>query len=103
MYKNYLIVALRNLLKKKAYSAINIFGLGLGIACCLLIFIYVEYERSFDDYHLKGDRIYRVIHGSKGEDHSSFWVWNNASVGRSLTTFRRLIKSSSFRVAPIFC
>ena len=84
MYKNYLIVALRNLLKKKAYSAINIFGLGLGIACCMLIFIYVEYERSFDNYHSNGDRIYRFIHGFKGEDHSSFWVWNNAPIGRAL-------------------
>jgi putative ABC transport system permease protein len=84
MYKNYLLVALRNLLKKKVYSAINIFGLGLGIACCLLIFIYVRYEFSFDTYHSKRDRIYRVIHGSRGDDHSTYWVWNNAPVGPAL-------------------
>jgi putative ABC transport system permease protein len=84
MYKNYLLVALRNLLKKKAYSAINIFGLGLGIACCLLIFMYLRYEFSFDAYHSKKDRIYRVIHGSKGNDHSTYWVWNNAPIGPAL-------------------
>jgi putative ABC transport system permease protein len=84
MYENYLKIAFRNLLKKKAYSAINIFGLGLGIACCMLIFMYVEYERSFDNYHTKKDRIYRVIHGSKGEDLSTYWVWNNAPIGPAL-------------------
>jgi putative ABC transport system permease protein len=84
MYKNYLMIAWRNLLRKKGYSAINIFGLALGIACCLLIFMYVEYERSFDSYHAKGDQIYRVIHGSKGESTASYWVWNNAPIGQAL-------------------
>ncbi|HWA32751.1 MAG TPA: ABC transporter permease [Cyclobacteriaceae bacterium] len=84
MYKNYLLVALRNLLKKKAYSAINIFGLALGIACCLLIVMYVRFEFSFDQYHLKKDRIYRVIHGSRDNDHSTYWVWNNAPIGPAL-------------------
>jgi putative ABC transport system permease protein len=86
MYKNYLMIAWRNLLKKKAYSAINILGLALGIACCLLIFMYVDYERSFDNYHAKGDRIYRVIHGSRDEKEStaSFWVWGNAPIGQAL-------------------
>ena len=84
MYKNYLKVAWRNLLKKKGYSAINIFGLGLGIACCLLIFIYVGYELSFDNYHAKGDRIYRVIHGSKDNAKDQYWVWHNAPIGQAL-------------------
>ncbi len=84
MIKNYLLVAIRNLLKKKAYSTINIFGLGLGIACCLLILMYVRYEFSFDDYHSKKDRIYRVIHGSRDNDHSTYWVWNNAPIGPAL-------------------
>jgi putative ABC transport system permease protein len=84
MLKNYLLVALRNLLKKMAYSTINIFGLGLGIACCMLIFMYVQYEFSFDKYHSKKDRIYRVIHGQRGNDHSNFWVWSNAPIGPAL-------------------
>ncbi|GHM99722.1 ABC transporter permease [Cytophagales bacterium WSM2-2] len=90
MYKNYFVIAWRNLLKKKGYSAINIFGLALGIACCLLITMYVNYERSFDNYHTKGDRIYRVIHGwaddknSKGKSTESYWVWGNAPIGQTL-------------------
>jgi putative ABC transport system permease protein len=86
MYKNYLSVAWRNLLKKKGYSAINILGLALGIACCMLIFMYVSYERSFDDYHTKGDRIYRAIHGNRNDANSteSYWVWNNAPIGQAL-------------------
>ncbi|MGC3945101.1 MAG: ABC transporter permease [Chryseolinea sp.] len=86
MLRNYLTIAWRNLLKKKTYSAINIFGLALGIACCLLIFMYVEYERSFDNYHVKGDRIYRVIHGWGNEVKSTenFWVWGNAPIGPAL-------------------
>jgi putative ABC transport system permease protein len=82
MYKNYFIVAWRNLLKKKGYSAINILGLALGIACCLLITMYVDYEWSFDTYHAKGDRIYRVIHGSTDNDNA--WVWGNAPIGQAL-------------------
>jgi putative ABC transport system permease protein len=89
MYKNYLKIAWRNLIKKKAYSFINIFGLGLGIACCFLIFMYVQDELSYDNYHEKGDRIYRVIHGWEGDPKAkapidSYWVWGNAPVGPAL-------------------
>ncbi|MGC4023002.1 MAG: ABC transporter permease [Cyclobacteriaceae bacterium] len=86
MYRNYLIITWRNLLKKKGYSTINISGLALGIACCLLIFMYVNYERSFDTYHKNGDRIYRVIHGSKDETKSTenYWVWGNAPIAQAL-------------------
>jgi putative ABC transport system permease protein len=89
MYKNYFIIAWRNLVKKKAYSFINIFGLGLGIACCLLIFMFVQDELSYDSYHAKGARIYRLTHGwSSGEKKDGqdypFWVWGNAPVGPAL-------------------
>ncbi len=60
MFKNYLKIAWRNLLKNKVYSAINIFGLALGIAASVLIFLFVQDERSFDRYHVNADRIYRV-------------------------------------------
>lgn len=82
MYKNYYKIAWRNLVKKKAYSFINIFGLGLGIACCLLIFMYVQDELSYDNYHSKKDRIYRVTQSDSEDD--PFWVWGNAPVGAAL-------------------
>jgi putative ABC transport system permease protein len=91
MFKNYIKIAYRNLLKKKVYSSINILGLGVGMACCVLIFMFVQDELSYDSYHENGDRIYRVIHGSvpnenatEGAEASPFWVWGNAPVGPAL-------------------
>jgi len=60
MFKNYLKVALRNLWKNKAFSAINIIGLASGLAVCLLIVLYVVDELSYDKYNVNADRIYRV-------------------------------------------
>lgn len=60
MLKNYIKIALRNIRKYKGYSLINIFGLAIGIAVCVLIYRYVSYELSYDTYHSKSDRIYRV-------------------------------------------
>src|SRR4026208_1796427 len=50
MFRNYLTTAIRNIVKKKGYSFLNIFGLTIGMSCCLLIFHYVSYERSYDDF-----------------------------------------------------
>jgi hypothetical protein len=50
MLKNHLRLAWRGLLKRKGYSALNILGLAIGITCCLLIFHYVAYERSYDPF-----------------------------------------------------
>jgi len=60
MFRNYLKVAFRNLWKNKGYSAINIFGLAVGLATCLLILLFVWDEFSFDRFHEKADRIYRI-------------------------------------------
>lgn len=60
MVKNYLIIALRNLRKRKGYAFINIFGLAVGIAASLLILQYVTYELSYDDFHTDAEHIYRV-------------------------------------------
>ncbi len=60
MFKNYLKVALRNLWKNKAFSAINIIGLATGLAVCLLIVLYVKDELSYDKYNKNADRIYRI-------------------------------------------
>lgn len=60
MIRNYIKVAFRNLWKNKGYSAINIIGLAVGLASCLLIFLYVWDELRFDRFHDKADRIVRV-------------------------------------------
>ena len=62
MWKNYLLVAYRNLLKHKVFSAINLFGLALGMTASLIIIQYVRFEFSYDRFHEKSDRIYRVQH-----------------------------------------
>ena len=60
MIRNYLKIAIRNLARQKLYSLINIIGLSIGIACFLLISLWVFDELSFDRFHLNNDRIYRV-------------------------------------------
>jgi putative ABC transport system permease protein len=60
MLKNYLKIAWRNLFKHKGFSFINITGLALGMASCLLILQYVRYELSYDTFQQNGDRIYRL-------------------------------------------
>ena len=60
MLKNYFKIALRNLWKNKAFSAINIVGLASGLAVCLLIVLYVVDELSYDKYNVNADRIYRI-------------------------------------------
>ena len=60
MLTNYLKLAFRNLTKRKGYSLLNIAGLAIGIACCILIFQYVAYERSYDSFPEKADQIVRL-------------------------------------------
>ncbi len=75
MLSNYLKIALRNIYKHKGYSLINIVGLAIGMACCLLILLYVNDELSYDRYHENAERIYRVIEEVRlegvGEESSS--------------------------------
>ncbi|MGB5274021.1 MAG: ABC transporter permease, partial [Flavobacteriaceae bacterium] len=60
MFRNYLKIAWRNLLKNKGYTAINISGLAVGVCCFLLLSMFVKSEYSYDRSHEKADRIYRV-------------------------------------------
>src|SRR5215216_5693948 len=65
MLKNYLTTALRIMLRQQGFTIINISGLTIGIACSLLLIIYINHELSFDRFHKDSDRIYRV--GLKGK------------------------------------
>ena len=61
MFKNYLKIALRNHMKNRWNSLINVFSLAIGIACCILIFVYVANELNHDRFHANESKIYRVV------------------------------------------
>lgn len=60
MIRSYFLIAIRNLFKRKGYSAINIAGLSVGLAAVILIFLYARHELTYDQFHENGDRIYQV-------------------------------------------
>lgn len=68
MLENYFKTALRSLLKQKSYTIINIIGLSTGLAAAIFIFLFVLHEKSYDKFHKKGERIYRMLlNGKLGE------------------------------------
>lgn len=74
MIKSYLLVAYRNLVRYKIYSIINITGLAIGIAFCILTFLYVRNEWTYNTFHKNADQIYRVVtefNGREGQTHQS--------------------------------
>lgn len=74
MLKNYIKIALRNFTRNKSNTVINVTGLAVGIAACLLIFLVISYEMSFDSFHKNKDDIYRVVsvrHSPQGNRYSS--------------------------------
>src|SRR5437870_2950596 len=60
MIKNYFKIAWRNLKKNKIFSFINIFGLSVGLTCCMLITLYINHELSYDKHHKNADDIYQL-------------------------------------------
>src|SRR5437868_3342641 len=67
MLLNYLTITLRTLRRYRTYSLLNITGLAVGLACGILIFLIVNFQLSFDQYHRKADRTYRVVRELKQE------------------------------------
>jgi putative ABC transport system permease protein len=61
MFKNNFKIAWRNLLRHKFYTGINIFGLSLGIGCCIILFQFISYHLSFDTYHHDAKQLYRIV------------------------------------------
>lgn len=84
MFKLNLKIALRNLWKNKGYTLINILGLSIGMASCILIFIFINYQMSYDKGYKNGDRIYRVV---------STWTYADGNVFESQGTPRPLPKA----------
>ncbi len=88
MFKNYLTIALRNLWKYKQITFINIFGLAVGMTACILILLFVQHELSYDRYHEKADRIYRVSREWRNEDGTT-----NLHLGHAAPPFAPLLEN----------
>ena len=73
MLKNYLTIALRNVLRYRSFSVINIIGLSAGITCCVVMLIFVRYELSFDAFHPEKDKTFRVVQHSEFAEGTSYW------------------------------
>ena len=84
MIKNYFKVAFRSLLKRKGYSLINILGLAVGMASCLLIVLFVRSELNYDKYQEKGDRIVRVVLDRKYPGRSTAYSLIPQSIGPAI-------------------
>ncbi len=75
--------ALRRLRRHRLYTGLNVFGLALGLACCLLIALFVRSEMSVDGFHPDGDRIYRVSQWSDGPG-TDLWAWTGGGLAPDL-------------------
>lgn len=73
MLKNHIKLAWRNLIKKKTSSLINVLGLTVGITVCLVILIFVQYESTFDTFHERSDRTFRVVEHNQLPDQVLYW------------------------------
>jgi len=82
---NYIKIAARNLMRNKAYSALNILGLGIGMSCCILIVLFLRHELQYDQLYIKGDRIYKVVREirTQGEPRKFYWG-TSGSLGPAL-------------------
>src|SRR5687767_6294800 len=84
MLKNYLKTALRNLKRNKSFAIINVMGLAVGIAACLLIFLVIRFETSYDNFHSKKEHIYRVGSIYNTQDGMSYDAGSSLPVGPAL-------------------
>lgn len=85
MFNNYFKIALRNINKNRAFSFINIFGLAIGLAGCLLIYQYVSFELSYNKFHENSENIYRISYSKEKDGVESFHtVLTYVGVGRRL-------------------
>ncbi len=100
MYKNYVTTAFRNFLRHKLYSLINIFGLAIGLAACILIFLFVKDELSYDDWGPDTDRLYKLETAHKQREGD--FPFTALAPGRLRDTLAENYKSEFEAVARIY-
>jgi len=84
MLGNYLKIALRNLRRSFGYTLINVFGLAVGLACCVLIYLFIQLEVSYDTLHEKSDHIYRVVTDITQSGQSRELAWSSPPLAENL-------------------
>jgi len=99
MYLYYFKIALRNIIKNPGYAAINIVGLAIGMACSLVILVWVTHELSYDRFHDNADDIYRVVQKIHFSDHTTTWAITQGPLGPHLKEdFPEVINYTRFTV-----
>jgi putative ABC transport system permease protein len=99
MHIYYLKIALRNILKKPGYAAINIIGLAIGMACSLLLLLWITHELSYDRFHKNAEAIYRVVQEVHFSDHTTTWAITQGQLGPHLKEdFPEVINYTRFSV-----
>ncbi len=81
MLKNYFVVAIRNLMRHKLYTSINVLGLAIGLACGILILLYIQQEFARDRFHTLGDRIYKVIREERSNTQTMYGYGTSGALG----------------------
>ena len=81
MIKNYFVVAIRNLTRHKLYTSINVLGLAIGLACGILILLYIQQEFAVDRSHTLGDRIYKVIREKRSSTQTTYEEGTSGALG----------------------
>ncbi len=100
MFKNSLKITLRNLKRQKTYSFINISGLAVGITCCVLTLLWVQYELSYDKFHDNIDRIHRVVYTNENREWKSHSV-PGAAVGFLKENFPEVADAAMTNSVPV--
>ena len=110
MLSNYLIVTVRNLLKQKTFTLINVFGLSVGVGCSMVLGLYVHHQMSFDRHHPDSDRTYRVVQQGTGPAGGVSFTGYSAGALRSLlkndiagirNSVRVMIRQSNIRIGDV--
>lgn len=94
MYKNFFVIGWRNLVKNKTTSFLNIAGLAIGVAVCLMIGVWLQRELSFDNFHPNGDKIFRLSNTFKSESESFSQAPSGPAFGAHLTKQLPAVKAT---------
>ena len=100
MFRNYLKIAWRNLDRHKAYTAINVVGLALGMTCCILIFLFVRTSLQYDTHHRNADNIYRILSKSNVKESGQMMTGTPSPVVGAAREFPEVEQAARMIVLP---